>query len=117
VAEAAPGCDWTAAATWQFLPYDESAFPAVALARECGRRGGTFPAVFNAANEECVEAFLDGRLPFLAIVDTVAEVVSEHEGLGNSLTLADVLGAEQWARARAREITGLAAAPEEDASS
>jgi 1-deoxy-D-xylulose-5-phosphate reductoisomerase len=109
VPDAAPACDWTRASTWEFLPYDPEAFPAVQLARECGSRGGTFPAVFNAANEECVEAFLRGRLPFLAIVDTVAQVVGEHDGpaLGNALTLADVLGAETWARARAREITGL----------
>ena len=107
VAGAAPGCDWTAASTWEFLPYDAEAFPAVELARDCGRRGGTFPAVFNAANEECVAAFLAGRLPFLAIVDTVAEVVAAHGGVGKPLTLADVLAAEVWARARAREITGL----------
>jgi 1-deoxy-D-xylulose-5-phosphate reductoisomerase len=111
VPDAAPGCDWTSAATWEFLPYDAEAFPAIELARECGAHGGTYPAVFNAANEECVGAFLAGRLPFLAIVDTVAGVVAEwtepRSGLGNSLTLADVLGAEEWARRRAREITGL----------
>jgi 1-deoxy-D-xylulose-5-phosphate reductoisomerase len=124
VPDAAPGCDWTRASTWEFLPYDREAFPAVQLARECGSRGGTFPAVFNAANEECVDAFLAGRLPFLAIVDTVARVVSEHPGsehpgsehpgsehpgggLGNSLSLADVLAAEAWARQRARDVTGL----------
>jgi 1-deoxy-D-xylulose-5-phosphate reductoisomerase len=117
---AAPACDWSRAATWEFLPYDAEAFPAVALARECGRRGGTFPAVLNAANEECVAAFLAGRLPFLAIVDTVATVVDEHagaeQGLGNSLALADVLEAEAWARVRAREITGLDALSQAPAS-
>ena len=46
--------------TWEFLPYDAEAFPAVVLAREVGTRGGTFPAVFNAANEECVAAFMAG---------------------------------------------------------
>ena len=109
VAGAAPRCDWTKAATWEFLPYDAVAFPAVALAREVGALGGTFPAVYNAANEECVAAFLAGALPFLAIVDTVAAVVSEHEsGLGNSVQVADVLSAEAWARNRARVLSGLA---------
>ena len=52
--------------------------PRCALARHVGELGGTAPAVFNAANEECVEAFLAGRLPFTGIVDTVAAVVEEH---------------------------------------
>ena len=104
---AAPACDWTRAATWEFLPLDDDAFPAVRLAREAGRRGGTAPAVYNAANEECVEAFLAGRLPFLGIVDTVEVVLAEHleDGLsGNIQGVDDVLSAEEWARQRAREV-------------
>ncbi len=104
VPDAAPGCDWTKAATWEFFPLDTDAFPSVGLARHVGTLGGTAPAVFNAANEECVEAFRAGRLPFTGIVDTVAEVVAEHGTPGTSTTLADVLGAEEWARARAREL-------------
>ncbi len=107
VGDAALACDWTTAQTWQFLPLDDEAFPAVALAREVGALGGTAPAVFNAADEECVAAFLDGRLPFLGIVDTVAEVVSEHVGagaVGNVRGVEDVLAAETWARHRAREV-------------
>ncbi|WP_370155809.1 1-deoxy-D-xylulose-5-phosphate reductoisomerase [Streptacidiphilus sp. EB129] len=101
VPDAAPGCDWTKAATWEFFPLDTEAFPSVGLARQVGAQGGTAPAVFNAANEECVEAFLQGRLPFTGIVDTVAKVVAEHgePDPGTSLTLADVLAAESWARA------------------
>jgi 1-deoxy-D-xylulose-5-phosphate reductoisomerase len=109
--DAIPGVDWTKAASWEFLPYDAEAFPAVALAREVGARGGVHPAVFNAANEECVAAFLAGRLPFLAIVDTVAAVVAEADSrdwpLGNSLSVADVLSAEGWARQRARSLSGM----------
>jgi 1-deoxy-D-xylulose-5-phosphate reductoisomerase len=103
---AAAGCDWTTATTWDFAPLDDVAFPAVRLAREVGQRGGTAPAVYNAANEESVAAFLAGRLPFLGIVDTVARVVAEHEntGTGNSLTLGVVLEAEAWARRRAHEL-------------
>nr|Q9AJD7.1 RecName: Full=1-deoxy-D-xylulose 5-phosphate reductoisomerase; Short=DXP reductoisomerase; AltName: Full=1-deoxyxylulose-5-phosphate reductoisomerase; AltName: Full=2-C-methyl-D-erythritol 4-phosphate synthase [Kitasatospora griseola]BAB39759.1 1-deoxy-D-xylulose 5-phosphate reductoisomerase [Kitasatospora griseola] len=106
VPDAAPGCDWTKAATWEFFPLDNEAFPAVELAREVGTLGGTAPAVFNAANEECVDAFLKGALPFTGIVDTVAKVVAEHgtPQSGTSLTVEDVLHAESWARARAREL-------------
>jgi 1-deoxy-D-xylulose-5-phosphate reductoisomerase len=106
VPDAAPGCDWTKAATWNFFPLDEEAFPSVALARHVGALGGTAPAVFNAANEECVEAFLSGRLGFTGIVDTVARVVEEHgsPASGTSLTVENVLEAETWARARAREL-------------
>jgi 1-deoxy-D-xylulose-5-phosphate reductoisomerase len=106
VPEAAPPCDWSTASTWEFYPLDDEAFPAVALAREAGRRGGTAPAVYNAANEECVTAFQDGRLGFTAIVDTVAGVLAEHpsEAAGNVLTLDDVLAADSWARVRARDL-------------
>ncbi|MGI8535295.1 MAG: 1-deoxy-D-xylulose-5-phosphate reductoisomerase [Mycobacteriales bacterium] len=110
VDDAAPAIDWSRPQTWEFAPLDEEAFPAVRLAREVGAAGGTAPGVFNAANEEAVRAFLDGRLPFPAIVDIVAAVVAEHAssdtakstvtntapGLGNRLALADVLAAEQW---------------------
>ena len=108
VPHAAPGCDWTAASTWEFLPLDDDAFPAVRLARAAGAAGGTSPAVYNAANETCVEAFLAGRLPFPGIVDTVARVLDEHGG-GNPLTDLDVLAeTETWARRRATELTSEA---------
>src|SRR6476646_8241749 len=71
---AASPCDWSRASTWEFLPLDDDAFPAVGLARRVGSAGSTYPAVFNAANEECVEAFHEGRIRFTAIVDTVARV-------------------------------------------
>jgi 1-deoxy-D-xylulose-5-phosphate reductoisomerase len=110
VPDAAAACDWSALRTWEFLPLDEDAFPAVALARAAGRDGSTAPAVYNAANEECVAAFLDGRLPFLAIVDTIATVLGEHRpSPGNSLTLQEVLDAEAWARRRAGQLIQLSA--------
>jgi 1-deoxy-D-xylulose-5-phosphate reductoisomerase len=101
---AAGGCDWTAAATWEFLPLDGEAFPAVGLARAAGLAGGTAPAVYNAANEACVAAFIEGRLPFTGIVDTLARVLDEHE-VGNVRSLPDVLEAERWARQRAADLT------------
>ena len=86
----------------------EAAFPAVPLARQAGAAGGTVPAVYNAANEECVGAFLAGQIPFAGIVDTVAQVVSERsDPAGNAVQLADVLAADSWARDRARELTGM----------
>jgi 1-deoxy-D-xylulose-5-phosphate reductoisomerase len=100
VPDAARGCDWTKAATWEFLPLDDDAFPAVRLARRAGEAGGTAPAVFNAANEVCVEAFVTGRLAFPAIVETVASVLDAHE-VRNLSAVADVLDAESWARERA----------------
>lgn len=104
VAGTAPAVDWTTVQAWEFFPLDDEAFPAVRLARESGRRGGTAPAVYNAANEECVAAFRDGRLPFLGIVDTVAEVLTRHD-VGSTaidLTLDDVLAADAWARDETR---------------
>ncbi|WP_346099186.1 1-deoxy-D-xylulose-5-phosphate reductoisomerase [Streptomyces olivaceiscleroticus] len=111
IPDAAPGIDWTKAHIWEFFPLDQEAFPSVPLACHVGTLGGTAPAVFNAANEECVDAFLKGGLPFTGIVDTVAEVVAEHgtPAPGTSLTLSDVLEAETWARARARELAARAA--------
>jgi 1-deoxy-D-xylulose-5-phosphate reductoisomerase len=109
VPRAAPPVDWSKAHTWTFEPLDEAAFPAVALARAAGRAGGTAPAAYNAANEECVESFLAGRIPFTGIVDTVAQVVSEHDGAGAAgTTVEEILGADHWARARARELTSRA---------
>jgi 1-deoxy-D-xylulose-5-phosphate reductoisomerase len=111
VAGAAPGLDWTTAATWTFEPLDEGAFPAVALAREAARLGGTTPAVYNGANEACVADFLAGRISFPRIVDTVARVVSEHDTSGAGVTTVDdVLAVDAWARTRARELTRSAGA-------
>src|SRR5690606_38190622 len=106
VASAAPAIDWTRAHQWTFEPLDHEAFPAVRLACEVGTAGGTAPAVYNAANEEAVAAFLAGRLAFPAILDTVAPVVSEHrqEVLGGTPRLEDVYEADGWARKRAGEL-------------
>ncbi|MEV1024117.1 1-deoxy-D-xylulose-5-phosphate reductoisomerase [Streptomyces sp. NPDC050264] len=107
IPDAAPAFDWTKASSWEFFPLDTEAFPSVGLARHVGELAGTAPAVFNAANEECVDAFLKGALPFNGIMETVTRVVEEHgtPETGTSLTVEDVLEAETWARARAREVT------------
>jgi len=111
---AARPVDITRAATWQFFPLDDHAFPAVRLARRVGRAGGTYPGVYNAANEVCVAAFLEGRIGFVEIVDTVTAVVADHEAAGSGSErppgLAQVLAADRWARTRAAEVLDGAAA-------
>jgi len=106
VPDAAPAVDWTQPETWEFLPLDDEAFPAVALARAAGERGGTAPAVYNAANEEAVEAFRAGRLAFTDIVATVQQVLSRHDvpSMPATVTVEDVLAADTWAREEARAL-------------
>lgn len=105
----AKACDWTQPSTWEFFPLDDEAFPAIRLARKAGEFGKTAPAVFNAANEVCVDAFVAGDLDFLGIVDTVDAVVGEHvsdpDVNSTETTLISVLEADSWARARAHELT------------
>lgn len=96
--------DWTASHEWTFAPLDEVAFPAVALAKQVGRAGGSFPAVFNAANEQAVAAFHDGRIGFLDIVDTVQRVVDAHEMPDAVVTRESLAEAELWARATADQL-------------
>ncbi|PJJ72687.1 1-deoxy-D-xylulose-5-phosphate reductoisomerase [Diaminobutyricimonas aerilata] len=94
--------DWSTASTWTFEPLDDEAFPAVGLAKQVGLAGATYPAVYNAANEQAVDAFHDGRIGFLDIVDTVRAVVDAHDPL--EMTLDGVLEAEREARAAADEL-------------
>lgn len=101
----APACDWTTPSSWTFEPLDEVAFPAVRLAREAVAESGTHPAVYNAANEECVAAFLAGRIAFGDVVGTVERVLGGHDGVrGDALSLEAVLAADAWARDAAREV-------------
>ncbi|HKN55829.1 MAG TPA: 1-deoxy-D-xylulose-5-phosphate reductoisomerase [Amycolatopsis sp.] len=102
---AAPACTWDKAASWTFEPLDDEAFPAVRLARHCGTVGGCLPAVYNAANEELVAAFLAQNARFTSIVDTVSEVVeAADEWRREPRDVEDVLAAERWARARASSM-------------
>lgn len=98
--------DWTRAQSWHFEPLDERAFPAVALAKRVGRAGATFPAVFNAANEQAVAAFHGGRIGYLDIVATVERVVERHDA--GELSREGVLEAEAWARREADALLGVA---------
>jgi 1-deoxy-D-xylulose-5-phosphate reductoisomerase len=104
VPDAAPAVDWTAAHQWLLEPLDDATFPAVSLAKAAGEAGCCRPAIYNAANEECVAAFVAGRLPYLGIVDTVARVLADAPRLDEPGTVEEVHAAEAWARARAREL-------------
>ncbi|ACQ80750.1 1-deoxy-D-xylulose 5-phosphate reductoisomerase [Beutenbergia cavernae DSM 12333] len=102
---AASPCRWDAATSWTFEPVDDAAFPALDLAREAVKASPLHPAVLNAANEEAVAAFLDGRLPFLDVVGTVARVLGEYpDPPDGALSLEGVQAAEAWARARSRAL-------------
>jgi 1-deoxy-D-xylulose-5-phosphate reductoisomerase len=100
--------DWSVASKWSFEPLDAVAFPAVELAKAVGRSGGTWPAVFNAANEQAVLAFHAGRIGYLDIVDTVSAVIDRHSPAESALTLDRVLDAERWARRAADELIATA---------
>ncbi|KGN36784.1 1-deoxy-D-xylulose-5-phosphate reductoisomerase [Knoellia subterranea] len=105
-------CDWSMAQSWDFAPLDDEAFPAVQLARRVGEAGGTFPAVYNAANEVAVDAFHDGRIGFVDIVDSVERVVDAHAEAHtgsdfDASTVEGVLSADAWARGQAATVLGL----------
>jgi 1-deoxy-D-xylulose-5-phosphate reductoisomerase len=98
--------NWTTSHTWNFSPIDTAKFPAVALARHCGEIGGELPAIFNAANEVAVQAFIDGEIAFTAIIELVASVVNALEPTAKSALrdLADVSAVEDNARRTTREL-------------
>src|SRR5688500_6840555 len=105
LAGAARPCRWDTAQSWTFEPLDDDALPGVRLARAAGTAGGCVPAVLNAANETAVAAFVAGALPFLGICDLLERVLDAADGwTEDPATVADVLAAEDWARARAGEL-------------
>ena len=108
VPDAAPAVDWTTARDLGVLPARRRGVP-----RRCAwparraSRGGTAPAVYNAANEVCVEAFLAGELPFTDIVPTIERVLGAHDvpSTEQELTVDDVLAADAWARHEAAVVS------------
>jgi 1-deoxy-D-xylulose-5-phosphate reductoisomerase len=101
--------DWANLGALTFEAPDLEAFPCLALAYEAARAGGDAPTVLNGANEVAVAAFLQGRLRWTAIADTVAEVLNGHTPakMGD---LSDVTEADAWARRRAGEAVERTAA-------
>ena len=106
VRAATPAVDWSKSHTWSFAPIDNERFPAIELARRCGELGGGLPAIFNAANEEAVDAFIKGKLSFTAIVEVVEEVVQKlgAKSSGALRDLKDVSTLEQDARRTAIDV-------------
>lgn len=98
--------DWSTASTWSFAPIDTVKFPAVDLARRCGSLGGGLPAIFNAANEVAVAAFLESHIGYSAIIDTVETVVQQlsPSAVSSLRDLADVSAIEDDARRVAHEV-------------
>jgi 1-deoxy-D-xylulose-5-phosphate reductoisomerase len=98
--------DWTTSHNWSFSPIDNEKFPAIDLARRCGTLGGGLPTIFNAANEVCVAAFIDGKIGFTSIIETVEEVVQSlgSKSAGSPRDLADVSAIENDARKIAQEL-------------
>jgi 1-deoxy-D-xylulose-5-phosphate reductoisomerase len=99
---AIPGMDFTKAMHLDFDHPDHDRFPSLGLAFRALEAGGSQPAVLNAANEEAVAAFLDGRIAFTSIPETIAEVMEAHPR-APARDLSDVIEADAWARARAGE--------------
>ena len=104
-ARATTPVDWGSAHTWNFAPIDEKRFPAINLARHCGKLGGGLPAVFNAANEVAVDAFMSGQIAFTSIVEIVAQTANKLESLSQTSArdLSDVSAIEE----DARRVAGL----------
>lgn len=94
--------DWASLSELTFMEPDRAAFPALDLAYAAGRAGGSAPATLSGANEVAVEAFLNGRIPWLSIADIVEEVL--NLGTGNISEVEDVLEADRVARERAERV-------------
>ncbi len=110
-----PQLDLAAGLTLEFEAPDLETFPLLGLARRAGEQGGTYPCAYNAANEVAVAAFLEGRLPFLAIAETVEETLGEVDG-APARDLSDLVEADAEARRLAEESAGLLDGIASDAS-
>lgn len=100
LAGATPAINWSESSQWNFSPIDHTKFPAVDLARRCGTLGGGLPAIFNAANEVAVAAFLDSHIGYSEIIDIVEAVVQQlsPSAISPLRDLADVSAIEDDAR-------------------
>jgi 1-deoxy-D-xylulose-5-phosphate reductoisomerase len=103
-----PPLDLASGVRLEFEAPDLETFPLLTLARRAGEQGGTYPCAFNAANEVAVAAFLEGRVPFLGIGETVEETLAAVDG-SPAQDLDDLYEADAQAR-RLAERTAAAAA-------
>lgn len=97
--------DLAAIGRLHFSAPDLKRFPALGLAMEAARRGGSMPCVLNAADEEAVEAFLEGKLSFTGIYKVVEKVILRHK-IVRQPTLEDIVSVDTWARREARDAIG-----------
>ena len=105
VAKATAPIDWNAKHVWEFSPIDVARFPAISLARSCGDAGGVMPAIFNAANESFVAAFLERKIAFTSIIEGVDKVIQKLAGNTQSIRdINDVSAIEHNARVMADSI-------------
>jgi 1-deoxy-D-xylulose-5-phosphate reductoisomerase len=104
-----PRLNVTALGRLEFFPVEDGRFPALRLAYAALEQGGTAPAVLNAANEEAVAAFLAERLPYSAIIETVARVLDDHRAT-HLESIDQALEVDAWARRKAAEVIAAAAA-------
>jgi len=104
--EVVPTIDWQSNHSWTFEPIDENRFPSIELARRCGALGGSVTAMFNAANEVAVDAFLKKLIPFTAIIETVEKVISRlaSSAPDRARDISDVTAIENDARRVALEV-------------
>src|SRR5207248_8186733 len=102
-----PPLDFGKLAELKFAQPRYGDFPALNLARQAGETSGTLPAVLNAANEVAVSSFLEKRMRFPQIWQTVERVMNAHESIAHP-GLDEILQADQWARAEAgRHVKSL----------
>jgi len=108
IAHATPAIDWKTSHSWTFQPINHERFPAVELAKRCGALGGSVAAMYNAANEVAVDAFMKNLIPFTAIVDIIEKTVTKLGGQAISVVrdLNDVSAIENDAHRVAREALG-----------
>lgn len=105
IPDAQPALDFSQAFEWTFEPLDEDAFPAVKLARQAAEKGEPYPAIYNAANEVAVDAFVAGRIKFPYIVDIIAEVLENADDFAEApANVNAVLRTESRARERAEAV-------------
>ena len=95
--------DFANIATMNFQKVDFERFPAVKMAYEVGKIGGSMPTVYNAANEVAVEAFLNNKIQFILIEKIIEKTINAHTNIIDP-SLDDVLSVDKWAREYASHL-------------
>lgn len=101
-----PTVDFSLTQSWDFMPVDNEAFPALELAKQSINASNTHPCVMNASNEICVELFLNNKIGFLDIIDTVTKVLDSYSPISN-VNIDSLEQVDSWAREKTKEILGV----------